>query len=127
MNVGFTPIRQAHPAPALALGLRANSDPNRVGLVTEMTIGYRQFRAVWKDGRELRTVNAPFEARLGIGAEIRVNRGLSFTPMLTLGTGAFYDINDGDGRPLTNRNDGVGAHYWFTAHVGGHFDIAGAN
>ncbi|HEX9620868.1 MAG TPA: hypothetical protein VF989_12085, partial [Polyangiaceae bacterium] len=46
-----------------AVALRANSDPDRVGLAVEVALGYRRFRATWDDGTELRLTDAPFEAR----------------------------------------------------------------
>lgn len=112
------------------LGLRANSDPDRIGFVSEVMIGYRRFRARWSDGTELQFTDAPFEARLGLGAEFRLGTSLTLSPMLTLGAGAFgtvryVDSAGNETSALGPLDEGTG-HGWLTLQLGGHFDLAGS-
>lgn len=112
------------------IGLRANSDPDRVGFISEVMIGYRRARASWSDGTEIQFTDAPFEARLGLGAEFRVSSGLTISPMLTLGAGAFgtikYVDNSGNSTSALGPLDEGAGHGWLTLQVGGHFDLAGS-
>jgi hypothetical protein len=113
------------------IGLRANSDPDRIGFVSEVMIGYRRFRASWADGTELQLTDAPFEARLGLGAEFRLGTSLTLEPMLTLGAGAFGTVRyvDSAGNQtsaLGPLDEGAG-HGWLTLQLGGHFDVAGSH
>jgi hypothetical protein len=113
-----------------ALGLRASSRPDKIGFLTEIALGYRRMRAVWADGSELQFTNAPFEARIGLGADIRLSRWVSLSPLLTLGVGAFGDVErvnpDGTRQDETGQLDERAGHGWFTLQLGGHFDIAGS-
>jgi hypothetical protein len=113
-----------------ALGLRVSSNPDKVGFLTEVAIGYRRFRAVWDDGTELRLTNAPFEARIGLGADIRMSRLFSLSPLLTLGVGSFADAEwlnpDGTTQAATGPLDARAGHGWITLGIGGHMDIAGS-
>lgn len=120
-----------------AVALRANSNPDRVGLAVEVALGYRRFRATWADGTELRFTNAPFEARIGIGAEIRLNELVTLSPMLTLGAGVFGNVErlavqyDDDGNLVGTdifeepTFDARAAHHWIGLGVGGHVDLFG--
>jgi hypothetical protein len=112
------------------IGLRANSDPDRTGFVSEVMIGYRRARAQWADGTQLQFTDAPFEARLGLGAEFRLGKSLSLSPLLTLGAGAFgtiryVDTNGNSTTALGPLDEGAG-HGWLTLQLGGHFDLGGS-
>jgi hypothetical protein len=112
-----------------ALGVRYSSDPDHVGFLTEIDIGYRRFRAAWNDGTELQLTDAPFEFRLGLGADIRLNRLLSLSPMVTIGAGAFgnakWKLPNGQTQDVTGNDEATG-HGWLTLQMGGHFDLFGS-
>ena len=112
-----------------AVGLRVSSDPNRVGFLTEIALGARRFRAVWADGTELQLTEAPFEARLSLGADIRLNPAFSLSPLVTIGVGAFGSAEvvapNGARTDATGPDDERAGHGWLTLQLGGHFDIAG--
>ncbi len=114
-----------------AVGLRVSSDPNRVGFLTEINLGYRRFRARWEDGTELHLTEAPLEFRLGLGADIRLSRAFSLSPLVTLGVGSFgaaeWKLPNGDTQDATNPGDRGAGHGWLTLQIGGHFDIAGGD
>jgi hypothetical protein len=115
----------------MAVGVRLSSNPDDMGLLLDLAIGARRFRGLYEGNTELQLTDAPFESRLGIGADIRVNRWFSMSPMLTLGLGSFgkaewlSDPNKiqsaipGDSDRLT--------HGWVTFQLGGHFDVLNAN
>lgn len=107
------------------IGIRATSDPDRIGFVTELAIGYRRARAKY-DGGEIQFTEAPFEARLGFGAEFRINRFVSLSPMATLGVGSFGKIQTGSGQNLQGPNDQDDSHAWATLTFGGNFDLLGS-
>jgi hypothetical protein len=76
-------------------------------------------------------LDAPFEARLGLGAEFRVGSSLTLSPLLTLGAGAFgtiryVDANGNASNALGSLDEGAG-HGWLTLQLGGHFDLGGSN
>jgi hypothetical protein len=112
-----------------AIGLRISSDPDRVGFLTEIDLGYRRFRARWEDGTELQLTDAPLEFRLGLGADIRFGPSFSLSPMVTIGVGSFRTAEwkhpNGDTQDATEPADRAAGHGWLTLQVGGHFDIAG--
>jgi hypothetical protein len=113
-----------------ALGIRGSSDADRVGLLIEIAIGYRRLRALWADGTELQFTNAPFEARFGVGADIRLNPLFAISPLATFGVGSFGTIRrvhpDGTTSAETGPLDEPAGHGWFTLSLGGHFDLAGS-
>jgi hypothetical protein len=110
-----------------ALGLRASSDPDRLGFITEVAVGYRRARTFFKNDVEYQFTDAPFEARLGLGAEFRLSRSLSLSPLVTIGVGGFGSVEavDGQGRTrhLTGPFDEADGHAWATLQFGGHFDL----
>jgi hypothetical protein len=110
-----------------ALGLRANSDPDRIGFVTEVAVGYRRARTRFESGAEYQFTEAPFEARLGLGLEYRTSRLLSFSLMGTVGVGAFGKVEQvtADGRVIsvTDEQDAADGHAWGTLNLGAHFDL----
>ncbi len=112
-----------------ALGLRFSSDPDCVGFLTEIALGFRRFHAIYQDGSEDQLTNAPFEFRIGLGADIRISRAFTLTPLVTVGAGAFGDAQhvdaNGKSSSLTGPNDQQTGHGWVTLQLGAHFDIAG--
>lgn len=113
------------------LGVRASSNPNRIGLVTEIALGYRRARATWEDGSELRFTDGAVEGRLGFGADIRINPLLSISPLVTVGVGSFGTIRrvraDGSSYDETRARDEGDSHAWLTLGIGGHADLFGAS
>lgn len=109
------------------LGLRASSDPNQIGFVTEVAIGYRRARTFFTNDTEYQFTDAPFEARLGLGAEFRLNRTISLSPLVTVGVGGFGSTRavdaKGNARSLTGPIDEADGHAWATLQFGGHFDL----
>jgi len=112
-----------------AVGLRASSDADSIGLVTELAIGYRQARAVWNDGTELRMTGGVLEGRIGVGADIRLSSILSLSPLLELGVGSFDRLrrvtSTGASYDQLGVNDAPGSHGWVTLGIGGHADLLG--
>jgi hypothetical protein len=110
-----------------ALALRASSDPDRIGFVTEVAVGYRRARTFFENGVEYQLTDAPFEARLGLGAELRLSRTLTLSPLLTIGVGGFGSAEalepSGNKRHLTGPFDESDGHAWATIQFGGHFDL----
>ncbi|MBX3183007.1 MAG: hypothetical protein KIT72_17560 [Polyangiaceae bacterium] len=110
------------------VGLRFSSNPNSVGLLIEIMVGARRFRVAWDDGSELLLENAPFESRIGIGADIRLSKLFSLTPLITLGGGQFGDVTfyDAASDTHTEPSDLPTSHAWVTLQVGAHFDLFGS-
>lgn len=111
-----------------ALGFRLSADPDDVGLLLDLAIGARRFRAYYEDSTELQLTQAPLESRLGIGVEIRTNRRFSLSPMLTLGIGSFGKadwVNDAYVQNAIPANSDRLTHGWVTLQLGGHFDLIG--
>jgi hypothetical protein len=112
-----------------AIALRVSSDPDKVGFLTEIALGARRFRATWANGEELQLTDAPFEARLGLGADIRLGPAFALSPLITLGVGAFGEatrvLPDGSSVEATDDVDARTGHGWLTLQIGGHFDIGG--
>lgn len=113
------------------LGVRTTTNPNRVGLLVEVALGYRRARATWEDGTELRFTDGAIEGRLGVGADIRINPLFSLSPLVTVGMGSFGTIRrvlpDGSSYNETRGRDEGDSHAWLTLGVGGHVDLFGAN
>lgn len=110
-----------------ALGLRASSNPNRIGFLTEVAIGYRRARTFFENDVEYQFTEAPFEARLGVGAEWRLNPLTSVSGLVTVGVGGFGSAQrvgpNGTALDLTRNVDESDGHAWLTLSVGGHFDL----
>ena len=110
------------------VGIRASSDPDHVGLVTELALGYRRARAKYGDS-EIQFTDAPFEGRLGIGAEARINRFFSLSPMFTLGVGSFGKVErvgGGSTQSQFSAFDQSDGHAWATFTLGANFDLLGS-
>lgn len=112
----------------VAVGFRLSANPDDLGLVLDLAIGARRFRGVYEGATELQLTDAPMESRLGIGADIRINRKFSLSPMLTLGLGSFgkadWVTRDTVESAMPLGSDRL-THGWLTLQIGGHFDIAG--
>jgi hypothetical protein len=110
-----------------AIGTRFSSNPDRVGFLAEVALGFRRMNVDWKDGTHLRLSNAPFEFRLGLGADLRLSRLVALSPMFTVGTGVFGDAEWS--YPDGSRARGMGgldlhaAHGWLALELGGHLDF----
>ena len=110
-----------------AIGLRASSDPDRLGFITEVAIGYRRARTFFTNDVEYQFTDAPFEARLGLGGEYRFSRLSTLSLLATVGVGGFGTAervdSSGNATPLTGNFDEGDGHAWATITVGGHFDL----
>lgn len=108
-------------------GLRASSNPDGLGFVTEVAVGYRRARSFYKDGTEVQFTDAPFEARLGLGAELRTSRLASWSGLVTVGVGGFGEVRkvapNGAALPKNRPEDAGDGHAWATLNIGGHFDF----
>jgi hypothetical protein len=111
------------------VGVRASSDPDHIGFVTELAIGYRRARSKFDNGDEIQFTDAPFETRLGLGADFRLNHVVTLSPMATIGLGSFgtvETVSNGEIRNATTPADHSDAHAWATFTIGGHFDLFGS-
>jgi hypothetical protein len=110
-----------------ALGLRASSNPDTLAFLTEVAVGYRRARTFFENDVQYQLTDAPFEARLGLGAELRLNGVTSLSSLLTIGVGGFGKAEkvaaNGNALLLTRDIDEGDGHAWFTFTVGGHFDL----
>lgn len=129
----FTPTAKQDGAETdyYAIGLRFSSDADKVGFLTEIDLGTRRFRATWDDGSELQLTEAPLEFRIGLGADIRLTKFFSISPLVTLGAGAFGAAElvapNGDRTDATKSGDEGAGHGWVTFQLGAHFDIPGGD
>lgn len=108
------------------LGLRVNSDPDDVGLVLELALGYRDLHARLGDGRELNS-NLAFNARIGFGVGVRINQWLTLSPLLTFGGGSFSDVivyeSDGTKTDRISEFNVRANHTPIAFEIGGVFDV----
>ncbi len=128
LEVEGSGVSQRGESDFFGLGLRFSSNPNSVGLLIEVMVGARRFRVSWDDGSELLLENAPFESRIGIGADIRLSPLFSLTPLITLGGGQFGDVTFYDAASNTHTEplDLPTSHAWVTLQLGAHFDLFGS-
>lgn len=112
----------------MGLGLRFSSDPDAVGLLVEIVVGGRRFRTSWENGDELKLEEAPFESRIGVGADIRLSQALAISPLITLGGGQFGKATYYEKATNTERDaiDIVASHAWLTLQMGVHLDLFGS-
>jgi hypothetical protein len=110
-----------------AVGLRASSNPDHLGFITEVAVGYRRARTVFKNDVEYQFTDAPFEARLGLGAEMRLSRLTSLSALATVGVGGFGDLErvqpNHSATSVSKSYDQADGHAWATLNVGAHFDL----
>ncbi len=110
-----------------AIGTRFSSNPDGVGFLAEIAVGFRRMNVKWEDHTRLRLSNAPFEFRLGLGADLRLSQLLALSPMFTVGTGVFGDAEwsypDGSRASGMGGSDLHAAHGWLALELGGHLDF----
>jgi hypothetical protein len=110
-----------------ALGLRASSNPDRLGFLTEVAVGYRRARTFFKNDVQYQFTDAPFEARLGLGGEWRLSPLSTVSSLISVGVGGFGSVErvgpNGNALPLTRNIDEGDGHAWVTFTIGGHFDL----
>jgi hypothetical protein len=113
-----------------ALALRATSDADSIGVLTELALGYRQARAKWEDGSELQMTGGVLEGRIGIGADVRLSPVFSLQPIVAVGVGSFDRMKHvapgGGSYDLIGPNDATASHGWVTFSVAGSADLFGA-
>ena len=109
------------------VGLRWTSHPDDVGLVVDFGLGYRWASVDFHDGSTL-SLASPLDVRFGIGADVRLSRTFSLSPMLVFENGVFTDLKvqraDGSAGSLSGYSAGEGT---VGLQLGGHFDLAGSN
>jgi hypothetical protein len=108
------------------LGFRWSSNPDRVGILFDVGLGYRWFRERWSSGAEM-FLHGFGEFRLGAGADIRISRAFSVTPLFSVSSGVFSNREwtiPGQG---TSEITGsmTGGHGTLNFTVGGNFDFFG--
>jgi hypothetical protein len=112
-----------------AAAVRATSNADKLGFLTEIAVGYRQARTRFEDGTRLELTGGAFEGRLGVGAEYRFNEHFSLSPLATLGVGTFTRVRRvtpaGAGYDAVGPRDASDSHAWFTLTVAGHVDLLG--
>ena len=107
------------------LGFRWSARPDAAGVVVDLGVGYRWFREKWSSGTEL-TMGGFGEFRAGIGADIRVNRGFSLSPMLMFSSGSFSEREISlPGQPKSPIPSLGGSHGAINLTLGGYFDVGG--
>jgi hypothetical protein len=109
-------------------GVRASTNPDGLGFITELAIGYRRARAIYDNGDEIQFTNAPFETRIGLGADFRLNGVVTLSSLATIGFGQFGTIESVSKGTIVDetRNAQADAHAWATFTIGGHFDLLGS-
>ena len=110
-------------------GVRASSDADHIGFLTELAVGYRRARMEWEDDSAIEATHSFPEARFSVGADIRVSKTFSLSPLLSFGVGGFGEVNfvdkNGKTTDLIGRDGSPDSHGWFELHLGGHFDAFG--
>lgn len=104
-------------------GLRWTSDPDETGLVLDLGLGFRTFRAEFGDDISINGVS-PIEFRVGIGADIRLGRVFTLSPMMQMTNGAFTSVQlreKGRGSRSILRYEAP--HGTFGLAIGGSFDL----
>lgn len=109
-----------------ALGFRFSSNPDDIGLLLEIALGYRRFVARWSDGTRLALSDGLFDARVGLGADIRLSDGFALSPLVSFDSGVFTkSIWSGDGNKRSARTpfDQNAQYAAVIVSIGAHFDI----
>lgn len=103
-------------------GFRFSSHPDEYGLAVEAAVGIRTFRADFADDVVISAISP--EVRIGIGADIRVSRDVTLSPMVQLSNGTFLDVlvegPHDRARPLSGYE---APHGTFGFALGAHFDL----
>ena len=113
----------------IALGLRVSTEPDKLGFALDIAVGTRRMRARWQDGTQLQLTQAPFETRIGIGADIRLDDNWSFAPLLSLGLGSFGKAEwvhpDGTIESASQPSSVALTHGWVGIQLAAHADVFG--
>jgi hypothetical protein len=110
-------------------GLRFSTNPDKIGLLLEIGLGYRVFSAGWSNGTSIDFEGESISARLGIGMNYRFSESFVISPMLTVGSGSFgsgrITYPDGSTRSAMSRGelDVPSQHVPVAIQIAGHFDI----
>lgn len=108
-------------------GFRFNTHPDSIGMVVEISLGYRTFEAQWSNGTKLTASDDLFSTQLGFGAAWRVNPYTSLELLLRIGGGALTDIQwrfaDGTTENALSRYDRYGQYIPFGIQLASHWDI----
>ncbi len=108
-------------------GFRFNTHPDGIGMVVEISLGYRTFEAQWNNGTRLTASDDLFSTQLGFGAAWRVNPYTSLELLLRIGGGALTDIKwrfaDGTTENAVSRYDRYGQYIPFGLQLASHWDI----
>jgi hypothetical protein len=83
-RVGFSDL--------FGIGVRVSTNPDDIGFLVEVALGYRWFGARWEDGTQLTASGSFPDLRLGLGAGVRLSPHLTLTPMFNLGSGVFNKL-----------------------------------
>jgi hypothetical protein len=122
--------QQAGDSDFVALGVRVTTLPEKIGFVLDLAVGTRRMRAHWDDGTELQLTEAPFETRIGLGADIRVDDNWSFTPLIHLGLGSFgkmeWVLPNGTIQNASQPGDAALTHGWVGLQLSAHADLLGS-
>lgn len=103
-------------------GFRFSSHPDEVGLAVEAAFGFRTFRADF--GKDITVTASSPEVRIGIGADIRLSRDITLSPMMQITNGTFLDLRvDQTGRPSRSIFGYDAPHGTFGFALGAHFDM----
>jgi hypothetical protein len=104
------------------IGFRWSSRPDSVGFLVDLGIGYRWFQEKWASGAVM-TLQGFGEFRAGFGADVRVNRALSISPLIMFSSGEFQDRKIEAPGISSSIPSYSGTHGTVTLTVGGHFDL----
>jgi hypothetical protein len=105
------------------VGFRWSSNPDEVGIVLDLALGYRWFRESWQDGTKV-DMQGLGETRIGIGADIRVADRLALSPLFAVSMGDFNSRSiRGPGIPSSGIGDYNDTHMAVTLTLGIHYDL----
>jgi hypothetical protein len=104
------------------VGFRFSTNPDGLGFILEIGIGYRDFRAYWADGTTLTLTDSIPDGRIGFGADIRVSKWLSLEPMVVFGAGSFATLEFSNHGAL-GPYDQSGQYSTFALELGAHADV----
>jgi hypothetical protein len=108
-------------------GFRFNTHPDHIGMVVEISLGYRTFEAEWQNGTRLTASDDLFSTQLGFGAAWRINRYTSLELLLRIGGGSLTDIQwrfaDGTTENALSVSDRYGQYIPFGIQLASHWDV----
>lgn len=108
-------------------GFRFNTHPDHIGMVVEISLGYRTFEAEWQNGTKLTASDDLFSTQLGFGAAWRINAYTSLELLLRVGGGSLTDIQwrfaDGTTENALSISDRYGQYIPFGIQIASHWDV----